>query len=48
MRESLLVFVIGSGVLLIALGLLDAWPPAAAIWLGWCLLFCGWRLVRTR
>lgn len=48
MRELALFTVFIAGVALVTIGLALMYVPAAYIYLGSVLLYCAWRLVRTR
>lgn len=48
MKDLALTLVFLVGIALVAVGLYEAWQPVAWIWVGGCLLFSGWRLVKTR
>ena len=46
--DALLGLVLLVGVMTVAAGVAQIYEPAAYIWVGWCLLFVGWRLIGTR
>lgn len=48
MTDVLLGLVLILGVAIVACGLHQIYEPATYLWIGWCLMFVTWRVIRTR